>query len=346
MFEPLPGWTDWEALEDPWSLRAKGRVARTPCRGFRILYGVDQDVSETVSHWTIDVVIHSADDSRIYWQCELVIPILILPSLTGPTWSVENERATTSVPGTFQVHGVRHPISGGAWAEQPTLDLLGNVGGDPPVIFDLYSVGYLIPLPSGAIFEVTFHNIGNANLRFARVLTSVLPGGGQRDMMIDPVTSDQHLPRVTAGMLLVRTTLHDGAAGPRDGLALTYADGVATVAPGSAVIGHVSCTATAPLTLTVPAGTQYLYLEPAADGTLALTSAAGPVARPAWCLGMVSGGRLTPCSGVLVATGVTDGTERIGRREDGRLVLRADLDGGEEDVEWVSRDRGVTWDEG
>lgn len=333
---PQNGWTEFRALVNMDRDQARGTLADTPARGLQWCYAVRQDMPAGITHWTVRFQVLAADQATVLLDTTLTVPILVTPGGGGfpAIWSSQNATVVTTVPSPVQT--VSH------MSEQPTILPLNS--GDLPVYFEVYSALYELRLPAGALIHITHHELYVADLTFPPLFTSVLPGGGQRDTMIDPVTQDQYLPRVVSGMLLVRTTLHDGEAGPRTGLQLSYAAGVATVSAGSGVIGHQPVVAASALTLAVPtSGTHYLFLEPTSDGGLALTSDTGPVGRAAWCLGRVQAGTLTAASGVLVATGVTDGTERIARREDGRLVLRYDTDGGNEDVALTSCDRGVTW---
>jgi len=88
----------------------------------------------------------------------------------GEVWTVN-----TTVPATVRTQGGEQPIA--------------DPGGDSSytdktciVQFDLYSGLYLIPLPSGAVFKVKFHNEGMNGLSFLPVQTSVKRGGGLSGM--------------------------------------------------------------------------------------------------------------------------------------------------------------------
>lgn len=333
---PLKGWTPYRALTNLSATEPRGSIADLPAAGFQWVYLIDQEISPGLQQWGMDFDILAADGATVLFSSKLTLPVLVTPG-GGPfpaIWSIQNERVATTVPSSTPPTWMNR-------TEQPLLVPLND--GDLPVQCEVYSANYLVPLPAGAIFKVRFHNIGAPDLRFAPIMTSVLPGVARRKkrMLLDPVTSDQHLPRIVSEMLLVRTALSTGGmTGVESGLGVSYSGGVATVQPGTAVIGFQACSLGAAATVEMSAG-QYLFAVPGAGGVLHLVADAGPRESAAVCLGRLKGTTFTPCNGVLVADEVEE--VAIARREDGVIVLRYDA-GTAQDVEKVSRDRGVTWE--
>ena len=334
--EPRDGWTKWSSLSSLDPDQARGTIDDTPCKGFQWYYGIKEDLGTGFHHWIVRMEITAADGQTVLYASTLDLPIHVADlGPFGRLWYVQNEKITTTFPTSFQTWENR--------AEQPILVYPAGYDGTGPVEFDVYTAPYLIPLPAGALFKIRHGEIGNTNLRFRPVLTSVLPAGGRKQMLVDPVTGDQHLPRIENGMLTVRTVAHDGMVGRRSGLVVTYGGGVVTATAGRAVIGWQECTAATELKLSLGTSEKrYIYLQPNRDGGIDLVAEAGPVARAAWCVGRVSNGRFASCDGVLIADGV-DVEPPFGRREDGTLVIRYDT-AGARDVAAVSRDRGVTWE--
>jgi hypothetical protein len=331
---PRKGWTQYKALTDITEMRDGGPIADTPAQGLQWYYLVNDDVDPGLRHFGMNYEIYSPSGTLLM-DASLVLPILVTPAGGGwpAVWSIQNARVEVSYPDPVRV-----------WhneTDQPLVMPLNK--GNLLVYCEVYSAPYLIDLPAGSIWHVSFHNIYAMDLTFAPILTSVLPQNARKRMLIDPVTHDQVLPRIIEEMLIVRSQLHDGAAGPREGLACSYESGVVTVTAGMAVIGYQELRLAAPATLAVgTTGTHYIYLvsDPDNAGRLILQESDGPLAVAAWCLGRVKSGRYTAAGGVLVADGVSEAAP--GRREDGTMVLRYDTSDAD-DVEAVSYDRGVTW---
>lgn len=334
---PLEGWTEYAALTNLSTTYDRGTIDGTPARGWQWCYSIDQEVEDGLHEWEMSFRVLRSDGETVVFESTLVLPILVTPGGGGfpAIWSIQNARIEQVYPET--------PATWQNESDQPLVLPLND--GDLPVQCEVYSAHYLVPLPARAIFDVTFHNVGTPDLRFAPVLTSVLSSRARKRMLLDPVSADQYLPRIENEMLVVRTQAYDGMVGPRTGLALSYADGTATATAGSAVIGYATYEAPGELRLEgVPTtGTVYLFLVPdeETEGRVKLAYGTEAPAGAAWCLGRVKSNRLQRCSGVLVADGVDE--VAIDRREDGLIVLRYDA-GSEEDLVAISRDRGVTWE--
>lgn len=249
------------------------------------------------------------------------------------------------IPGNMTMTGFAtypHFTEAGPYFVTDTPDDTGGIG-TGFIQGSLYSPMFKVPLPAGTTVDVQQFTpqvpMGGGYQLWMRVA-----GGGKKKkvMLKDPVCGDEFLPRIEMEMLVLRTKLYDGFAGPRHGLALSYSAGVAIVSAGSGVVGFQDVAAEAALTLDVETtGTHYLFLVPDGAGGVALESSDGPYDGPAWCLGRVRNNALAKCSGVLIAVAADD--VAIGRGEDGRLLVRYDY-GNEQDLSKVSRDRGVTWE--
>lgn len=175
---PIKHWGPWKALTNLSPDHTKGTVLGAPAAGLQICYTVLQDIDTILASYTVEIQILQADGVTLVWDCTFTVPILVTPG-GGPfpaTWSVENAAADTTVPATpFHIFGLTKPIVGGSVSEEPDVFPLNS--GDPPVNFEMYTAGYLIPIPAGATCKVKFHNIGSAGLTFSPILISLLPGG-------------------------------------------------------------------------------------------------------------------------------------------------------------------------
>ena len=175
---PIKHWGPWKDLTELSKDHAQGTVLGGPANGFQIVYTVNQDISIILANWQVEIQILAPDGVTVIWDCTFEVPILVTPG-GGPfpaTWSVENAAADTTVPsGPFSIFGVSKPITGGSVSEEPDVYPLND--GSPPVNFEMYTVGYLIPIPANAICKVKFHNIGSADLTFSPIMISLLPGG-------------------------------------------------------------------------------------------------------------------------------------------------------------------------
>jgi hypothetical protein len=166
----------------------------------------------------------------------------------------------------------------------------------------------------------------------------------RNSMLIDPVTGDKHLFRITAKALLCRRRMYDGSEdGKQTGLVLTYGGGSLHCTAGTAKIDYNDFAMAAAQDLLVPnAGTFYLFVTPDEKGDLELLYATAPLPIPALCMGKLVNGVLDgTLNGTLVAAPVDD--YAVGRQEDGAIVVRYDS-GSNQDAMVVSRDRGVTWE--
>jgi hypothetical protein len=329
------GWSDWRMPTTYSASHPRGIVSDTPGRGIVICYSINEELGTGIHHWYVDIDVRASDDTTVLLAIRMDLPISVVDlGPFGSMWYIQNERITSSVPDPVTTLGDE--------SQQPTLEYPDGYDGTGPIHVDVYTAHYLLTIPAGAIIRVAHAEVGSPNLSGRPIFTSVWQGGRRRKrMLLDPVSGDQVLPRIENEMLVVRTQLHDGAAGPRDGLSVNYGSGQATAAPGSAVIGYQTLTAAAALTVDVPtSGTVYLFLKPTAGGGIALVTGDGPQSTAAWCVGRVRNGSFARCSGVLVADGVTEAAPA--RKETGALVLRYDT-ADAEDVEATSSDRGVTW---
>jgi hypothetical protein len=249
------------------------------------------------------------------------------------------------IPGVMTMTGFPtypHFSEAGPFFVTDTPDDTGGMG-EGYIQGSLYSPMFKVPLPAGTTVDVQEWT-PQVPMQGGYQLWMRVVGGAKRPkrMVKDPVSGDEYLPRIEMEMLVLRTRLHDGFAGPRVGLVLTYANGVATVTAGSGVIGHQDVTAAEALTADVATtGTHYLHLVPDDAGGVTLESSDGPYDGPAWCLGRVKNNVLAKCSGVLIADDVDE--VAIGRGEDGKLIVRYDS-GNSQDLSKVSTDRGVTWE--
>jgi hypothetical protein len=333
---PLKGRTAYKALTNLNSTHDQGTIADTPCTELQWVYAVKQDLDPGLHTWQVDIEILAADGETVLLSSALTLPILVTPG-GGPfpaIWSVQNEKLVTSFPADIQT-----------WQNQsqdPQVVPLND--GDLPAAFEVYSAHYLINLPAGALFRVTHHEIGSPDLRFAPILTSVLPGGGaKKDMRIDPVTGCEHFPMIENGMLVLRTQAYQGMTGITSGLTVSYAGGVATVAAGSALIGFKNCVLATDDAVSLGNG-QYLFIEPVDDAGN-LQAVARDYRSPVLhcCLGKTKGGSFVKCNGALIADPADSAA--IDRQEDGRLVVRYDR-GAATNLRAVSYNRGVTWVDG
>lgn len=249
------------------------------------------------------------------------------------------------IPGVMSMTGFAeypHVSEAGPYFVTDNVDDTGGIG-TGWIQGCFYSPTYRVALPAGTTVDVQGFTpqvpMGGGYQLWIRVAG----GGKKRKVMLkDPVAGDEYLPRIEMEMLVLRTRLRDGWAGPRSGLVLTYSNGTATVSAGSGIIGFQSVTAADPLTLDVAtSGTYYLYLVPDGAGGVTLESSETTYSSPAWCLGRVKNGALAKCSGVLIAEDADD--VAIARGEDGRLIVRYDS-GDDQDLTKTSNDRGVTWE--
>lgn len=325
--DALDGWTAWRALEAITSTR--GIVRDVPAAGLRWCYLIEQELPPGLYHYGMSYRIERPDGQSVL-EGELILPIHVIPEIS--TWYVQNERVVTSYPEDARTWGDQ--------AEQPTI--LTNNAGYTPVSCEVYSAGYLVRIPAGAIWVVEFHDAGAPGLTRQPLWTSVLAAPQEKIMLVDPVTNDQHLPRLVDDMLVLRSQTPQGLTGVQEGLGISVASGTLTVAAGTAIVDYLSYRLPAAVVLAV-SGTRYVYAEPAASGAdvleVALYESPQP-SRRGICLGRVTASRATACQGVLVAAGVS--SYALGRQEDGTLVMRYDTDD-EDDLEARSRDRGVTW---
>jgi hypothetical protein len=203
----------------------------------------------------------------------------------------------------------------------------------------LVSPIYEVEIPQGSTVEVKRYYPCSNLPRGYQVQMRTAPGGRVKTpMLIDPVTHEQHLPRVIEGCLLWRSP-----KGIVSGLGVKLADGVATVAPGVCWIEFTRRELRQAATVAAGTGGTRQVSLVWADGVLAPVVHEQPLGdQPHCCLAQIVGTRVTGLGGTLVATGVTDFA--VGRREDGRLVVRVDTREEQDRIYW-SRDRGVTWEQ-
>ena len=215
---------------------------------------------------------------------------------------------------------------------------------------------YKLGLPVGSVVDIIkFHPSSEILGGVMLQMRTARGAAGKRRTLVDPVTSNEHLPRVVDGMLLLRTRTHDGMTGVQSGLgvslgAITGGTVAVTVGPGAANVGYADHQLAAAATLDVSqSGSWYLLARPLTpalsqgERELEIVAEQMPVSYPSVCIGRVKNGALTSCNGVLIADDVDDGTYSPGRTEDGRMSITWDS-GASLDMRKESSDRGVTWE--
>lgn len=171
-------YTDWR------SLGSNHTIADTPATGFQYRYSVNDDFdyftlrdggSIITDRWNVTI---SAPDGTVIFQQQVAIRYLLTYMGSGAlliifVWYISSETITTTVPEDPPTlagdEGYAVPAGGSDFTA-----LAGKI------MFDWYSPVYEIPLPAGAIFDVTFHTAGTPALSQAEaaVQTRVLAGGG------------------------------------------------------------------------------------------------------------------------------------------------------------------------